>query len=109
MKWREGLTFSKDPQSTEPRGIDWTRYLAELDDDETVSTSTWETSAGLVADVDDTTPLTLSSPTIVTGALKTQVRYGAGSVGQQYRVTNHIVTSSGVIDERSFLVTVRER
>ena len=101
MKWRDGLTFTKDPDSNEPRGLDWTRYLEAIADDETIVTSTWV--------VDPTGELTLNSPSIVTGAKKTQVRYAAGTAGETYTVTNHIVTSSGVIDERSFLVRVRER
>lgn len=109
MRWREGLAFEKDPQSTEPRGFDWTRYLAALSDGETITASTWVTSGGLVDDVTDTTPLSVGSFSIVTGSKKTQVKYAAGTVGQQYRVTNHITTSSGVVDDRSFLVAVRQR
>ena len=101
MKWRDGLTFTKDPDSNEPRGLDWTLYLAALADDETIVTSTWA--------VDPTGGLTLNSPSIVVGGKQTQVRYAAGDVGATYTVTNHIVTSSGVIDDRSFLVRVRER
>jgi len=115
MKWREGITFEKDPDSNEPRGLDWTGYLAQIAANETISTSTFVASAGLELDgegdpdPEDDDPLTLNSASIVTGSRKTQVRYSAGTVGQRYKVTNHIVTNTGVIDERSFYVEVRER
>jgi hypothetical protein len=101
MKWRDGLTFTKDPDSNEPRGLDWTLYLEAIDDDETIVSSSWS--------VDPTGELTLNSASIVTGGKKTQVRYADGDAGETYTVTNRITTSSGVIDDRSFLVRVRER
>jgi hypothetical protein len=57
----------------------------------------------------DASPLALSDPTIVAGSLKTQVTLTAGSVGSKYTVTNHITTSTGVQDERSFRVLVVQR
>ena len=101
MKWRDGLTFTKDPDSNEPRGLDWTLYLAAIGENETIADSDWT--------VDPTGDLTLNSPSIVTGAKKTQVRYADGTAGETYTVTNRITTSSGVIDDRSFLVRVKER
>ncbi len=115
MKWRDGLTFEKDPDSTEPRGNNWTKYLAELSDTETITASTWAVSAALTLNADgdpdpvDVTPLTLASPSIVTGSQRTQVKYTAGTVGQRYKVTNHITTSGATIDDRSFYVVVRQR
>lgn len=100
MKWFDGLTFTKDPDSNEPRGLDWTRYLAAIGANETITTSTWVASAGT---------LTLNTPSIVTGSKKTQVRYAAGTAGETYIVTNRIVTSSGVIDDRSFNVRVKSK
>lgn len=101
MKWRDGLTFTKDPDSNEPRGLDWTQYLAAIGANEIIASSSWT--------VAPTGGLTLDSGSIVTGSKKTQVRYAAGTAGETYTVTNHIETNSGVIDERSFLVRVRER
>lgn len=92
----------KDPNSVEPRGIDWTDYLAELGSGVTVSTSTYAVSGP-----DDT--LTLSSASIVTGNLKTQVKLSGGTVGRKYTVTNHIVASDGTEDDRSFFVQVAQR
>jgi hypothetical protein len=97
-----GSLIVKDPQATMPKGIDWTAYLAQIDAAETISTSTWAiTGADSV--------LTASSPSIVTGSKKTQVRLSAGTEGLKYTVTNHITTSSGVIDDRSFIVLVEQQ
>lgn len=103
MTRRPGDVILKDPQSVEPQGFDWTAYLEELNSGspaETIETSTWTVSAS---------SLTLSNASIVTGGLKTQVMLTGGRVGQRYTVTNHIVTSSGVHDDRSFVVDVQQR
>jgi hypothetical protein len=98
-----GSLIVKDPQSSGwPRGIDWTNYLAQIDAAETVVGSTWAVSG---AD----TSLTSSSPSIVTGSKKTQVRLAGGTEGLRYTVTNTIVTSSGVTEERSFIVLVEQQ
>lgn len=94
---RPGGLITKDPSSIEPQGFDWTLYLAELGAD-TIVTSTY---------VATPTGLTLSGASIVTGALKTRITLAGGIVGQRYVVTNHIVTSSGVEDDRSFVVLVQ--
>jgi hypothetical protein len=94
-----------DPSAIEPEGFDWTAYLLELDAAATVSASTWTVST--VAG--DASPMTLSGPAIVAGSLKTQVTLNAGTVGYRYTVTNHITTSTGVQDDRSFKVLVVQR
>ncbi len=95
-----GQLIQKDPDSIEPQGFDWTEYLAEIDDAEQVVTSTWTVSPS---------SLTLSGSTIVTGGLRTKVTLADGDVGVKYIVTNHIITTSGVEDDRSFSVKVVER
>lgn len=90
----------KDPESIEPQGFDWTSFLAELGEGEMVSSSSWSvTGSGLE----------LSGSTIVSGNLKTVVTLTGGTPGRKYRVTNHIVTSSGVEDDRSFFVLIEDR
>ncbi len=101
MSLTPGALIVKDPQSIEPMGMDWTAWLAELGDAVTISTSTWAVSP--------TGSLTLSSPSIVTGSLKTQVKLSAGTLGLHYTVTNHIVTSDGSADDRSFFVLVQDK
>lgn len=98
-----GSLVPKDPQASAwPKGIDWTDYLAEIGASETISTSTWAiTGADAV--------LTAASPSIVTGSKKTQIKLSAGTLGVRYTVTNTIVTSSGITDERSFTVLVEQQ
>ncbi len=102
MSRRPGSLVVKDPQSVEPMGFDWTDWLAELSPTETITLSTFA-----VAGADAI--LTLTSPSIVTGSLKTQVKLNAGTVGLKYTVTNHITTSGGSQDDRSFVVLVEQR
>lgn len=96
------MTFPKDPSSLEPFGFDWTPWLAEIDAAETITASTWTVTGSDAA-------LTVTAQSIVTGNLKTQVKVSAGTVGVRYTITNHITTSSGFVDERSFLVAVQQR
>lgn len=100
MIWRDGLTYDKDPQSVEPHGLDWTPWLAELGSSVLIATSSWAVSAPDV---------TLSESSIVTGSKRTQVKVAGGKAGTVYRLTNHIVTSSGVTDERTILLNVKQR
>lgn len=100
MSRKPGQLITKDPQSVEPQGFDWTAYLAEIDDAETIASSTWAVSGS---------GLTLTSATVLAGSLKTQVTLNGGTVGSKYTVTNHIITSSGVEDDRSFFVKVEQR
>lgn len=93
----------KDPDSVEPRGFDWTDWLAELGSGVTITASTFTLTGGPDA------VLTLSNPSIVTGGFKTQVQLNAGTVGGRYTVTNHITTSTSMQDDRSFVVYVSQR
>lgn len=99
-----GHLIEKDPQSIEPQGFDWTAYLAELDAAETVTTSTWS-----ITPSESPASLTISGETIVQGGLRTKATLAGGTLGARYTVTNHIVTSSGVEDDRSFFVKVVQR
>lgn len=93
----------KDPQSSAwPKGIDYTDYLALIDPAETITGSTWAITGNDAA-------LTKSNESIVTGAKKTQLRLAGGTLGLTYTVTNHITTSSGVQDDRSFDVLIQQQ
>jgi hypothetical protein len=96
-----GSLCLKDPDAAAwPKGIDWTDYLAEIGDSETISSSDWAITP---------TGLTEDAASIVTGSKKTQIKLSGGTVGVKYTVTNSIVTSSGVEDDRSFFVLVQQR
>jgi len=97
---------TKDPQSkNDPRMLDYTDYLAEFGGSppETIVNSQW-TIALVVPPPggDDGAPLHLDDASIVVGQQKTQCRLSGGTPRATYRVTNHIATSSGAEDERSF-------
>jgi len=101
MTRRPGDLIVKDPSSIEPQGIDWTAYLAELGAGVTITTSTYAVSP--------VGGITLSNAAITAGNLKTEVMLTGGTVGVRYTITNHIVTSNTVTDERSFDVLVEDR
>lgn len=86
--------FRHDPNAALDYRIDWTQWLAE---DEAVTTSTWAVPDGLAkgSDAHDDTTCT--------------VWLSGGTVGVIYDVTNHVVTSQGRTDDRSFRVRVVQR
>lgn len=97
-----GSLVPKDPNASAwPKGIDWTNYLANIDAAETISSSTWAVTGSDAI-------LTTASGSVVTGSKKTQIRLSAGTPGVTYMVTNSIVTSSGVHDDRSFYILVQD-
>jgi len=104
MTWKPGELITKDPNSVEPQGFDWTLYLAELGDSITISSSSWSVSG-------PDSVLTLSNDSIVTGSLKTSVVLTAGTEGKKYIVTNRIVTNGSptVTDDRSFTVLIQQK
>ena len=98
----------KDPQAVLSYGFDW----ANMGDNDgtasdygwlqgdTIATSTWAISgddALLINDSDN------SSNT------ETSIILSAGTVNENYLVTNHIVTAGGFEDERSIYVQVVDR
>ena len=101
---KPGDLITKDPTADEPVGFDWSGWLTDLGMGNIIVTSTW-TIAGPDA------VLTSHDPTIITGAVKTQVYLAAGTPGKRYEVTNRILTNSAppVTDERSFKVLVQNR
>ncbi len=63
----------------------------------------------MTAPVGDASPITLSGAAITGAGLFTQVTLSGGTVGRRYTLTNHITTSSAVVDDRSFQVLVAQR
>lgn len=87
-------TYIKDPDAVLDYHLDWSGWL----DGDTITTSTWAV---------DTAGITIDSAGLE-GGLAT-VWLSGGAVGQQYRVTNHIVTAAGRADDRTLTVSIRER
>ena len=87
-------SVKKDPQAVLDYGFDWSDWLAV---GETVSTSSWVVEAGITKDSDTNDSTT------------TTVWLSGGTAGEDYTVTNTIVTSASRTDERSIIVFVRER
>lgn len=86
--------YIKDPQANLFYTYDWSKWLGVS---ETITTSTWTVPSGLTKTNESSTTTTA------------KVQISGGTVGQNYRVTNHIVTSIGQVDERSFQIHCEER
>lgn len=97
-----GDLILKDPSSIEPQGFDWTPWLAEFATTELIVTSTWTISG-------PDTVLTYANASIVTGSVKTQAVFSAGTLGGHYTVTNRIVTTNSYQDDRSFRLLIQDR
>lgn len=89
-------SYAHDPSAVLDYAIDWTAWLAE---GETITDSTWTVPSGIT----ETTP----SPSIDGGV--TTIWLAGGTVGTIYTVTNHITTSHGRQDDRSFELSVNNR
>lgn len=87
----------KDPDSEEVFGINWTAYLAEIADDETIASSSWTVPSGLTEESDSFTDT------------HANVKLSGGVVGATYRVTNRITTSGGTTDDESLIISVAEQ
>ena len=87
-------TFEKDPQAVLDYKVDWLSWLAA---GETIATSTWTVPSGITEDSDthddDSATIWLSG----------------GTAGERYTVINHIVTSDDREDDRSMLISVKNR
>lgn len=87
-------SWKKDPDSKLDYTVDWTSWLTC---GETISTSSWVVETG------------------VTQVSTANTNYAAtiwlsgGTAGNEYTVTNRITTSAGRIEDRSFVLFVRER
>ena len=71
----------KHPDDVCHRYLDW----KHLDEDVTITASSWTASTGLTVDDDD----------IVTGSRKTRVTLSGGIEGADYDVANTVTTSDG--------------
>jgi hypothetical protein len=91
------MAYVKDPTEKKDYVIDWTNHLGTA---ETVTTSTWAVSPVGITLATPNQPA-LASPF-------TRTRLTGGTEGIPYRVTNHVITSTGQEFERSFVVNVAD-
>jgi hypothetical protein len=84
----------KDPDAVLDWVWDWNEWL---DEGETIVTSQFITTVGLVIDSIGNTTKTAT------------VWLSGGTAGQVYQVTNRITTTSGRTDDRSITIRVTER
>jgi hypothetical protein len=94
-------SYLKDPDAILDFGFDWTDWLATA---ETISSSAW------TLPTDTTSPavgLTRDSDSRSTVATTIWLSHGVD--GEDYDITNHIVTSAGREDDRTITIKVRSR
>lgn len=87
-------TFTKDPGAILDYKVDWDSWL---EPDETLVDAEFTVESGI----------TLHSETF--GARSATVWLSGGTLWEDYRVTCRVVTSKSRIDERSFMVKVKNR
>lgn len=86
-------TVPKDPDAVLDFTQDWSKWLGT----DTITASDWVLESGITED---------SSTNNTTSAT---VWLSGGTDGCSYTVTNRITTTAGRIDDRSFVVAVKER
>jgi hypothetical protein len=92
--------FSKDPNSNLDYSYDWTSWLKGESgtDTDVLTASTWFV---------DGSALTIG--VFTHDNYTTTVWLSAGIEGATYRVTNRITTQKGRVEDRSFLVTIKQK
>lgn len=90
------LKYYIDPHAKLDYGWDWSKWLGV---GETISESTWGVEPGV--------GLALSSAAVDEGLTVIWLEPGTGATGT-FVVTNHIVTSDGREDDRSFKVQIKD-
>lgn len=98
----QSQVFRKDPNEILDYGFDWDDDTVGpyLESGETIDTSAWTVPTGLTKVSDS------QSDTV------TKIVLSGGTAGEEYRVTNRIVTQGGDIPrtvDRSFVILVEER
>ncbi len=89
----EANEFTKDPNAVLDYTWDWEDWL----DSDTISSSSVTVQTGLTADSDTNTTTTAT------------VWLSSGTLGEDYEVTNRIVTAGGRTEDRTIIIMVRER
>lgn len=86
--------WTKDPDAVLDWHFDWINWL---DQGEVITTSTFDVTAGIAVNATENT------------TSNTTVWLAGGRAGQNYQVTNRIITSAARTDERSIIIRVRDR
>lgn len=89
--------INKDPNARLDYGIDWSDWLPAGD---SITSSTWTISGSDAA-------LTQSEESH--SSSQTGVWLAGGTLGGQYTVTNHIVTTAGREDDRTLTIMIVQR
>jgi len=89
----EANEFTKDPDAVLDYTWDWEDWL----DSDTISSSSVIVESGLTADSDSNTTTTAT------------VWLSGGTLGEDYKVTNRIVTAGSRTDDRTIIIKVREQ
>lgn len=93
------VDWIKDPDATLDWVFDWATWLRS---GETIATSTWTVSAGIV--------LESSGIYAPTNTVSTATAWlSGGSPGEPYILSNKVTTNQGRIDERSITIRVTNR
>ena len=85
--------FTKDPDAHLNYTIDWSEWLVT----DTISTSTWTVPTGITKDSDTNSTTT------------TTIKLSGGTVGEKYEIVNHVVTAAALEDDRTIVITIREK
>lgn len=85
----------KAPSSVLDVGIDWSKWLNSGD---RIIASDWQCPTG---------GITFTSSTY--NNTTTKVLVGGGVLGKQEVIINKITTNAGLVDERSILISIRQR
>ena len=80
--------FDKDPQAILDYVVDWSDWL----DSDTITASTWTAPTGITAATSSNTTTTAT------------VWLSGGTIGETYKVVNHITTTAGRQDDRSLVI-----
>jgi len=89
----EANEFTKDPNAVLDYTWDWSDWL----DADTISSSSTTVETGLTEDSESHTTTTVT------------VWLSGGTPGEDYEVTNRIVTAGGRTEDRTIVILVRER
>jgi hypothetical protein len=102
------VIIPEDPTAVLDYTIDWDRKTVDapagtgwLASAETITTSAWTVPTGISQ--------AANPPAIINGGKATQIWLTGGTAGQSYVVANHITTSQGRQDQRTFTVYVEAR
>lgn len=89
----EANEFTKDPNAVLDYIVDWSDWLGS----DTISSSSFTVPTGLTEDSDSNTTTTAT------------VWLSGGTPGEDYEVTNRIVTAGGRTEDRTITIRVRQR